>query len=126
MVPVVEQLAAPAERAIDPSRSGDLESLHSSAQISIAVCFRDQMQVVVLDARVHDPEPVAPVRGLDRKSDGVVHAGCPQPANAVDGTQRDVERRDAIEAIALGMQLARAVAIGRTAGATSLAAPGVE
>src|ERR1041385_1941267 len=58
VIAVVEQLAAASERPIDPPGRGDLECLHSPAQYEIGSRFRDDVKVIVLDARVDDPEPL--------------------------------------------------------------------
>src|SRR2546427_11770229 len=91
MKPVPPYGSAAAERAVDRPGDADGEAPHPAAQSPRIVGFDDEMEMVVLDREMNDPE--VPVRGhKERVADSGKRAVGPQAADCGSGAQGHVQR----------------------------------
>ena len=68
----------------------DLEPLHPLRQRLLALGLDQQMNVIVLEAEMNDPEVFSPRRGERRLANRLVDAAAAQVTEGVDDPQRDV------------------------------------
>ena len=70
-----------ADRRVEVLGRRDLEALHPGRERALVVGFDEQMQVVALDAQVHDPEVLTPRRGQRRLANCLVRRSAAQVAD---------------------------------------------
>ena len=87
------QLSLDGDRGIEPARSRDLEALHAAGECLLTRCLDQQVDVVPLDAHVHDADQPEHRRGEDREADGVIGASATQATDSLGYTQHDMDRR---------------------------------
>jgi len=91
MKPVPPHGSAAAERAVDRPRDADGEAPHPAAQSPRIIGFDDEMEMVVLDREMNDPE--VPAGGhVERAADSGKRAVGPQAANCGSAAQGHVHR----------------------------------
>jgi hypothetical protein len=95
-----------ADRRVEVLGGGDLKALHSRGEGALVLGLDEQMEVIALDAEVHDPEILAP-RGSQRGlANCLVRRPASQAADRADDAQDDVHR---VPRLQLGPRL-----VGRT------------
>ena len=105
-----------ADRCVQVLGSGDLETLHPFRERPAVIGLDQQMDVVVLDAEVNDPE-VVPTRGDQRRlANGLIGTPPTQSADGIDRAKNDVNRVPRVQIRSLRMgEPARAPLGGRPA-----------
>ncbi|HWU90585.1 MAG TPA: hypothetical protein VN253_25140 [Kofleriaceae bacterium] len=112
------------DRDVDALGRRDREPLHASRKRVLVICLDDEMDVVRLDAHVHDPEILA-LRCNDRRlAELQVHVAAAQAADISDHTDRDVDWVAPVVRRARLVALARPLAAGWTTGSTTAPAVG--
>jgi hypothetical protein len=77
---------------VDVPRGRDQEALHAPRERALVGGFHQHVYVGPLDARMHDPDPLAH-RGRDRRfAHGLVHRAAPQVADGGHDAHDDVQR----------------------------------
>src|SRR5262249_53193174 len=91
VVAIAPDGAAATERAIDGPREPDRESAHPRREKRAVICFDDEVNVIVLDRVMDDPEP--PVRGGGKRAAyGREDTAGPKAADRVRGPESDMDR----------------------------------
>ena len=78
--------------AVDGARRVDGEALHAPGEYVPIGGLDEQVEVVVLEGDVHDPEVAVPQIASEHPADGAVHDGLTQPPDALFIPQDDMDR----------------------------------
>ena len=81
-----------ADRGVQVLGRRDLKALHPRGKRALVVGLDEQVQVVALDAQVHDPEVLAPCGGKCRLAHRLVRRAAAQVADRRNHSQDDVHR----------------------------------
>jgi len=77
--------------AVDGARCVDGEALHAPGEHVPVGGLDEQVEVVVLDGDVHDPEVAVPQIASEHPADGAVHDALAQPPDALLSPQDDMD-----------------------------------
>jgi hypothetical protein len=69
VIPVGENLAATPKLAVDGPRNTNRQTLHTTRQRTPIFSLREQVQVIALDAKVHQPK----AKALTAGNEGAAH-----------------------------------------------------
>ena len=78
--------------AVDGARCVDGEALHAPGEYVPIGGLDEQVEVVVLEGDVHDPEVGVPQIASEHPADGAVHDALTQPPDALFSPQDDMDR----------------------------------
>jgi len=90
VVPITPDRAAPTDGVVDRACEPDSEPPHAARQARAVLCLDDQVDVIVLDRVMDDPEPAVGGRGQPTP-DGREDPGGAEAANGIRGPERDVD-----------------------------------
>ena len=100
----------------------DLEALHADSERALVIGLDQQMDVIVLDAQLHDAEVLAARRRQRGLSNRLVGTAATKLPDRRDHAQRDVHGIPGVQERALLVRRARPLALRRTTGAAALTA----
>ena len=100
----------------------DLEALHADSERALVIGLDQQVDVVVLDAQLHDAEVLAARRRQRGLADGLVDTTAAKLSDRCNHAQRDMHRIAGVQERPLLVRRARPLALRRTTGAAALAA----
>jgi len=86
-----------ADRRIEVLGRRDLKPLHPRGERALVVSLHQQMQMIALNAQVHDPEVLAPRRRQRGLANCLVRRASAQIADRTDDTQDHVHRVPRLE-----------------------------
>ena len=90
VVPITPDRAAPTDGVVDRACEPDSEPPHAARQARAVLCLDDQVDVIVLDRVMDDPEPAVGGRGQPTP-DGREDPGGAEAADGIRGPERDVD-----------------------------------
>jgi hypothetical protein len=92
VIAIGEELAAPPEHPVETPGQPDLEAEHPAREAGRPLGLDDEVDVVALDAELHDAEEVAVAAREDRPSNHAHGSKPPERPHLGDDAQRDVLR----------------------------------
>jgi hypothetical protein len=104
-------ISALAQLCIDMPGGRDLEALEAARERLLALGLDQKVDVIALQADVHDPDAFAQRRHDRRLAERLVHVAPAQASDGRNNTQHDVERMPQLDLGPLAVWRARSVAL---------------
>ena len=90
VITISKEATAPSQSSVQAARKANGEALNATRQAGLVVCLHQQVQVVVLDAKVGNAQAEALSSARKGGKNDATEPLCPQVADAVTHSQRDV------------------------------------